>query len=312
MAYFLKNVILKTMNKISKILKKNEDDAFNYIGTTLKDKITRWDYFVNWKKVLTNVEPIEHELNLLNSIIGKKDLVFEAQKLFLKYPSAIKAIPALLAVRDNSIKVLVDVNQFIYRNFDFTINEPTREQARSFAVFINNSGLGELIKKKNIKNFVDYVIGVEVGLDSNARKNRGGSLMESIVETFIARDCKNNNISYMTQATAKKIFNEWGIKIVIDKSSRIIDFAINKDGRLYFIETNFYGGGGSKLKSTAIEYVTMNSYWNNQGITFIWITDGAGWLSTLRPLREYFNSTDFLMNLEMLKNGCLDEIIKRF
>ena len=290
----------------------DENKAYDYFSSTLKDKITQWDYFVNWKKVLSNISRIEHELNLLNSLIGKTDVDAEAKKLFKKYPSVIKAIPALLAVRDNSVKVLVDVNHFIYKNFDFSIIQPSNAEIAEFASFILNSGLGELFANKRIKNLVDYVLGVEVGLDSNGRKNRGGSLMESIVETFVARDCSQNNVLYMSQATANKIFSEWNIKIDVDKSSRIIDFAINKNGKLYFIETNFYGGGGSKLKSTATEYTKMNSYWNEQGIEFIWVTDGAGWRSTLRPLREYFDKADFLMNLEMLKNGCLDKIIKRF
>lgn len=300
------------MNKISQILEMDENKAYDYFSSTLKDKITQWDYFVNWKKVLSNISRIEHELNLLNSLIGKTDVDAEAKKLFKKYPSVIKAIPALLAVRDNSVKVLVDVNHFIYKNFDFSIIQPSNAEIAEFASFILNSGLGELFANKRIKNLVDYVLGVEVGLDSNGRKNRGGSLMESIVETFVARDCSQNNVLYMSQATANKIFSEWNIKIDVDKSSRIIDFAINKNGKLYFIETNFYGGGGSKLKSTATEYTKMNSYWNEQGIEFIWVTDGAGWRSTLRPLREYFDKADFLMNLEMLKNGCLDKIIKRF
>ncbi|MDO9580323.1 MAG: type II restriction endonuclease [Bacteroidales bacterium] len=300
------------MNKISQILEMDENKAYDYFSSTLKDKITRWDYFVNWKKVLSNISTIEHELNLMNSLIGKTDIDTEAKKLFQKYPSVIKAIPALLAVRDNSVKVLVDVNHFVYKKFDFSIIKPNDFEIEEFASFIQNSGLGELITSKRIKNLVDYVIGVEVGLDSNGRKNRGGSLMESIVETFVARDCLQNNVLYMSQATANKIFSEWNIKIDVDKSSRIIDFAINKKGKLYFIETNFYGGGGSKLKSTATEYTGMNSYWNEQEIEFIWVTDGAGWRSTLRPLREYFDKADFLMNLEMLKNGCLDKIIKRF
>ena len=300
------------MNKISQILKMDENKAYDYFSSTLKDKITQWDYFVNWKKVLSNISMIEHELNLLNSLIGKTDVDAEAKKLFKKYPSVIKAIPALLAVRDNSVKVLVDVNHFIYKSFDFSIIQPSNAEIAGFASFILNSGLGELFANKRIKNLVDYVLGVEVGLDSNGRKNRGGSLMESIVETFVARDCSQNNVLYMSQATANKIFSEWNIKMDVDKSSRIIDFAINKNGKLYFIETNFYGGGGSKLKSTATEYTRMNSYWNEQGIEFIWVTDGAGWRSTLRPLREYFDRADFLMNLEMLKNGCLDKIIKRF
>jgi len=298
------------MKKICAISRKSEDETFNYILRTLKDKITRWDYFVNWKKVLSNIEPIERELNLLNSLIGKPNILDEAKTLILEYPKVIRAIPNLLAIREKSVKVLVDANKFIYEEFDFSNLRPTEEQAENFAKFIKNSGLGELLANKSIKNLVDYVTGVEVGLDSNARKNRGGSLMESIVETFIADACKSTNSLYMSQATANKILSEWGINIEIDKSSRNIDFAINKNDKLYFVETNFYGGGGSKLKSTATEYIQMNSFWNKQEIEFIWITDGNGWHSTHRPLREYFNSADFLLNLDMLQKGYMKEIIE--
>ena len=90
-----------------------------------------------------------------------------------------------------------------------------------------------------------------------------------------------------------------------------MDFAINKNGKLYFIECNFYGGGGSKLKSTATEYVEMNAYWNRQDVTFIWVTDGAGWKSTLKPLREYFDKSDYLLNLTMLQNGTLEHIVNK-
>jgi len=162
---------------------------------------------------------------------------------------------------------------------------------------------------KKIKNLVDYATGVEVGLDSNGRKNRSGKLMENLVEDFIRKISNDLKIKYIPQATAKKIKAYWNIEIIVDKSSRIIDFAINKNGKLFFIEVNFYGGGGSKLKSTATEYVKMNEYWNNQGVEFIWITDGAGWKSTLNPLREYFDKADYLLNLEMLKNDVLKTII---
>ena len=282
---------------------------FEYFVSTLLEKITQWDYFVNWKKVLSNVAPIEDELNLLNSLIGKQDIEKEAERLFSKYPSVVKALPSLLAVRDNSVKVLVDANNFVYQNFDFDKQSVSKEEAVTFVEFIKFSGISELIENKRIKNFVDYVIGVEVGLDSNGRKNRGGSLMEKIVETFVADACNKISASYIPQAKAKKILNDWGIKIQVDKSSRIIDFAVNKKGRLYFIETNFYGGGGSKLKATASEYTKMSSYYKSQGIEFIWITDGQGWHTTLNPLREYFDSSEYLLNLEMLKNGVLHKIL---
>ena len=173
------------------------------------------------------------------------------------------------------------------------------------------SGIGELLKDKKIKNLLDYATGVEVGLDSNGRKNRGGTLMESLVEDFVAETCSELNIGYMAQATASKIKRDWNIDIKVDKSSRIIDFAINKNGKLYFIECNFYGGGGSKLKSTATEYVEMNKFWTEQGIEFIWVTDGAGWKSTLKPLREFFDKADYLLNLEMLKNDVLLKMIEK-
>jgi len=297
------------MKKLCQLLNKTENELFDEISSTFKNKITQWSYFVNWKKVLQNVEPIEKELNLLNYLIGKKDFHKETVVLLLKYPETIKAIPLLLAIRDKSLEVLIDTRNFIYREFDFSKKTYKKEEIEAFADFVLKSGLGELLQDKKIKNLVDYATGVEVGLDSNGRKNRGGTLMENLVEEFVRDTCNELEIEYMPQATAKKIKDKWNIDVQVDKSSRIIDFAINKNGKLYFIEVNFYGGGGSKLKSTATEYIKMNEYWNNQGIEFIWITDGAGWKSTLKPLREYFDKADYLLNLEMLRNGVLKRIL---
>jgi len=298
------------MKKLCQLLNKSEDELFDQIVSSFKRKITQWNYFVNWQKVLNNIEPVEKELNLLNYLIGKENLEFEIKQLISKYPAVIKAIPLLLAIRDNSLEVLIDKRNFIYREFDFNKQSLTKDDIDSFSDFIIKSGFGELLKEKKIKNLVDYATGVEVGLDSNGRKNRGGSLMELLVEEFIREATSTLNIDYMPQATAKKIKEKWDITVQGDKSSRIIDFAINKYSQLYFVEVNFYGGGGSKLKSTATEYIKMNEFWNNQNIEFIWITDGAGWNSTLKPLREYFDKADYLLNLEMLKEGVLKRILK--
>ncbi len=287
----------------------NDDELFEAITTSFKEKITQWDYFVNWLKVFKNIKPIEKELNLLNYLIGKEDIEKEAFDLIKQYPQVIRAFPILIAVREFSIDILVDSKNFIYKNHSFKEKKITDEQCKDLAFFVVNSGIGDLLKDKKIKNLVDYVTGVEVGLDRNGRKNRGGSLMESIVQDFVVDICHKHNLNYMPQATAKKIKEAWGIDVLVDKSKRQLDFAINKNGHLVFIECNFYGGGGSKLKSTAIEYIHMNSYWNKQGIEFLWITDGAGWRSTLKPLREYFDKADYLLNLEMLKNGILDKIL---
>lgn len=297
------------MNKLCSLLKlKNDDELFGLITSTFKDKITQWDYFVDWNKVFKNIKPIEKELNLLNVLIGKEDIEKEAFALIKEYPQVIKAFPTLIAIRESSIDILIESKNFIYKTFSFKKSSLTDEECELLVEFLIKSGIGELLKDKKIKNLVDYATGVEVGLDSNGRKNRGGTLMESLVEDFVAEACNELNIGYMAQATAAKIKRDWKIDVKVDKSSRIIDFAINKNGKLYFIECNFYGGGGSKLKSTATEYIEMNKYWTAQGIEFIWVTDGAGWKSTLKPLREFFDKADYLLNLEMMKDGILQKI----
>lgn len=298
------------MNKLCNLLNlKNEDLLFEKITQSFKEKITKWDYFVNWEKVFSNIKPIEKELNLLNFLIGKDDIEKEAFSLIKQYPQVIKAFPTLIAVREKSIDILIDTKHFIYKNYSFTKGKLSDDECKELAHFVVNSGIGEILKDKKVKNLVDYATGVEVGLDSNGRKNRGGTLMESLVEEFVSDTCQNSGLQYMPQATAKKIKEQWNLDVVVDKSSRQLDFAINKNGKLFFIECNFYGGGGSKLKSTATEYIEMNRYWNKQGIEFIWITDGAGWKSTLKPLREYFDKADYLLNLEMLKDDVLNKIL---
>ena len=299
------------MNKLCQLLNlESEDILFTQITSSFKEKgILLWDYFVNWEKVHKNIKPIEKELNLLNVLIGKEDVETEVYNLIKEYPQVIKAFPFLIAFRDTKVSMLSDVTEFLYKDYDFKHRVITDEDCEDLTTFFMQSGLGDLVKDKRVKNLVDYVTGVEVGLDSNGRKNRGGTMMENIVETFVKSTCDELGLEYMSQANAKKIKTQWGITIQVDKSSRNLDFAINKNGKLYFIECNFYGGGGSKLKSTATEYVNMNAYWNAQNITFIWVTDGAGWKSTLKPLREYFDKADYLLNLEMLKNNIFKIIL---
>lgn len=298
------------MNKLCQLLSlDNEDVLFDKITQSFKQKITQWSYFVDWKKVFKNISPIEKELNLLNYLVGKENIEEETFNLIKENPKVIRAFPLLIAIRDKSINILIETKDFVYKNYSFTNKSISDEDCRLLTEFIIQSGLGEILRDKKIKNLVDYAIGIEVGLDSNGRKNRGGTLMETLVEDFVADACNELDLAYMAQATAKKIQEHWKIDITVDKSSRIIDFAINKNGKLFFIETNFYGGGGSKLKSTATEYVEMNRYWKNQEIEFIWITDGAGWRSTLKPLREYFDKADYLLNLEMLKDNILKDIL---
>jgi len=284
----------------------NSEAVFQYLISTLKPTIKDWNYFVNWEKVLRNYHSIEFELNLLNSLIGKSNIEDEAFKLFTKYPETIKAIPILIACREIELMLLSDYkNGFKYEKFLFNDNLEATKAIR----FMKYSGLFNLFENKIIKSIPDYVIGLETGLDSNGRKNRSGTSMESIVSYFVDEQCIKKTWEWIGQATQKKIFEKWGKKITVEKSDRQIDFAILANNNLHLIESNFYGGGGSKLKSTAGEYKSDFKRWKADGHQFIWITDGDGWRSTHKPLRETFDETDTILNLDMLEKGLLEEVI---
>ena len=285
---------------------KNDDEVFDYLVGNMKETIKSWDYFVNWQKVLKNYKTVKVSLNLLNTLIGEADIEKAARELLAQYPDVIKIVPALLACRDKNICLLTDMRKFDLTRFDFS--KPM--SPADGAMFMKESGFLDLLSDRTIKSIPDYFIGVEVGLDSNGRKNRSGTSMENLAEFFIKDICQRNGYEYIAQATADKIYKQWGKKITVNKSSKRIDFAINTPHKLYLIETNFYGCGGSKLKSTAGEYADIYHQWTNDGHQFIWITDGYGWQKTQRPLRDTFDTTDYILNIDMVQKGVLEELLK--
>jgi type II restriction enzyme len=290
----------------------NVDEVFQHFHTTLTDSITLWDYFVDWQKVLKKFENVEIHLNTLNYLIGKDDIESEFTKLLQQSPQIISVIPILIACRTPSFQILTDYTkgQFTYKHFNFKYKKSlSQSDIDDILEFTKNTGMLDLFKNKTIKSIPDYVLGIEVGLDSNARKNRGGRTMETIVETLVTTICQQNNFLFISQATSQKIYSEWNIDVQVDKSSRRFDFAVKNQNNLYLLETNFYGGGGSKLKSTAGEYKTLFDFLSRQGHKFIWVTDGLGWKTTLRPLEETFRYIDYTFNLNMVVSGLLGELI---
>lgn len=297
--------------KYSKVFKdklncNNADEVFNYLIDNLKETIKTWDYFVNWNKVIRNYQDVETSLNLLNTLIGKENIEVAAKNLLKEYPKVVDVIPSLLAYRERKVKLLSNIKNFETTEYDFS--KPI--DLDKAVIFLKESGFLKLVSDRKIKSIPDYFIGVEVGLDSNGRKNRSGTSMEDIAEFFIQDICRRNGFEYIAQATADKIKKKWNKDITVTKSSKRIDFAVNTPNKLYLIETNFYGGGGSKLKSTAGEYAEIYHQWTNDGHQFIWITDGSGWKSTQRPLRDTFDNTDYIINLDMIQKGVLEELLK--
>ncbi len=290
----------------------NESEVFEYFQDTLIDSITGWDYFVNWQKVLNKFREIEIHLNTLNYLIGKEDIENEFRSLLQQAPRIISVIPILIACRTSNFQILTDrTNIFSYKSFNFQNKTISTTEIDDIVEFTKNTGVLELFKNQTIKSIPDYVLGIEVGLDTNGRKNRGGTTMETIVESLITTICQENNFLFMPQATSDKIKKEWNIDVEVDKSSRRFDFAVKNDRNLYSIKANFYGGGGSKLNATAGEYKSLFDFVSRQGHKFIWVTDGLGWKSTLRPLEETFRHIDYTLNLNMVVSGLLGELIEQ-
>lgn len=279
---------------------------FKSLVDTFRSSIKTWDYFVNWKKVLTNKDEIEISLNKLNYLLGKDDLKKEFKKLYISNSDIVKAFPVLLAVRENKLEIF-DKDAKTSEFFDFSEKDVDFEK---WYLFFESSGIIRLFQKNGIKNLVDYVMGVEVGLDSNGRKNRGGTLMEDIVESFIADFCREKGFEYIPQARSKVIKAKWGVDVRINKSERSFDFAVYnpKNSKIKLFETNFYNGGGSKLKSVCGEFKSLYDELKDQDIDFIWITDGLGWHTTKKPLEEVYNHNDYVFNLKMIESGFLNRL----
>jgi len=277
---------------------------------TLKNSIKTWEYFINWEKVFRNKAEYEITLNKLNYLLGKEDLENEFNILFKGNPEVIKALPVLLAVREFKLEIF-DISTKVVKFFDFSLEiEYSEENAKKYFRFIKKTGLDKLFKEDGVKNLVDYVFGVEVGLDSNGRKNRGGKIMEDIVEVFVKKFCEENQLEYLSQANSQKIMNKFGKLVKFDKSSRSFDFAIfnPKTKNLKLIEANFYNGGGSKLKAVCGEFINLDNELKKQNIDFIWITDGQGWKTTKKPLEEAYNHNKYVFNLSMLEENIFNEL----
>lgn len=291
---------------------------FEILKNTLQDSIFTWDYFTDFEKVTKNVKKIEKELNLLNYLIGKENIEEEFLSLVEEYPKVRKILPILIAIRDNKLSstpVITDIEALIPENKKYIFNDAIdKNSKKELLIFFKESGLKDFFESKSVKNLVDYCFGVEVGFDTNARKNRTGTIMENIVFKYLTNFCQENeNLEFIEQATQKRIKEFFNYDIEIDKSSRRFDFAVyNKTkNKLFLIEVNYYSGGGSKLKATAGEYQYLHNFVKFQNIDFIWITDGKGWLTSLKPLEETFIHNDYVINLEMLKNGILKEICQK-
>jgi len=299
---------MKFIKEYEKLKIHSNDDAFTYLLSSLKDTIRTYEFYVAWDKVTENTLKIEVSLNIMNSLIGKKNISEELKRLISQYPEIVPILPILIACRENVLSI-ADIEGDIEYSFKSKKSYST-EEIDKIVYFAERCGLLNILMDKTIKNLVDYCLGVEVGLDTNARKNRSGTVMENLTESYVKAICEKNSYQYLKQATAGRIQSEFKKTVPTDKADRHFDFAINTGLKIYLLEVNYYGGGGSKLKSVAGEFKSLFELINTKkDLGFIWVTDGLGWKTAERPLRETFNAIDFVLNLELIENGLLETIL---
>ena len=284
------------------------DDVFNYLVETMRPGVTDWEYFVDWNKVFKNTREIESTLNIMNYLSGKEDFDTEFRYLAAKYPEILKMIPVLF-VRNGAKSsdyhvVTVNAASLTEESYSFSSKDtPTEEDISNAIRFIRQSGLERIFKQDGVHNLVDYVLGVEAGLSSNGRKNRGGTAMENVCDALL----KGMGLKYIQQASPADVYAAFGVQLV-GMEGRRFDFVTQVNGRLFVIEVNCYSSGGSKLDKTASDFRALQDELRDQA-TFIWLTDGHGWLKTKNPLRKSFDHNDYIFNIEMINQGALREVL---
>lgn len=279
-----------------------------------RTSIATYGYYIDFSKVYQNIDSIKVELNIMNTLIGHTDIENEFIRLVERYPEVLKCVPLLLAVRNKEIEI-TDWNGVRLYRFDKVAANP-----KEYAEFMRKSGLFDLLQRHLINSLVDYATGVETGLDSNGRKNRGGHLMENVVESYlqkagIEKNDDNAPKTYYPEMYVSDIEKKWGINLSAvsnqGKTEKRFDFVVKTPNMIYGIEANFYAGGGSKLNETARSYKTLAlEAANIPGFTFVWFTDGKGWKSARHNLEETFDVLPHLYNIQDMEQDIMSKLFE--
>ena len=269
---------------------------FDLFMSQLQETNQTLDFFCDFDKISAKVEEVEMALNALNYLIGKTDLSKSVNNLWNINPKAFDVLGILIAVRDEGKKLIVDSkgNVVLLKSYF--------ESAEKVVEFLQETGLADIFESRRIKNLVDYVFGIETGLDTNARKNRSGHIMEKTVAKLL----KDNGITFRQEVYS----SEFPQLSVLGKDKKRFDFYINAPKKKYLIEVNFYSSGGSKLNEVARAYTELAPKVNSvAGFEFIWITDGIGWTDARNKLEEAYKTIPSVYNLKSI--GSFIEQIKK-
>lgn len=265
----------------------------NYFFSLQKDN-RELSSFVDIDKIICNVDKVQIHLNSLNYLISGSKKEFEKRvcNLFSLNKDCFLILPILIAVRDNFDSLINNFFSACELNIDIILS------------FFYQTNLYKLIFDGKINNFVDYVYGVEVGLDTNARKNRNGKLIEKYLSQYLHNYfCGSKYINIYEQKQLEHVVNMGNIKINYPQVNKKFDFIIinTLNKKILLIESSFYNAGGSKISETSRSYYDIfkkiEEY--NSNINFLWVADGLG-MKTIKKDIENKYSKNYITNIHLL------------
>ena len=290
-----------------------ENESFEEWFSNLKETNIEFMDIVDWPKIYEEIEKYRIELHMLNVLLNCTDIKAELFSLLDKYPVVTKTFPLLLAIQKNKLLVCDLDNSLI--EFKFKNGKKTKlleEEKQVYYDFLQKSKILNLIEEKKINNFYQYVLGVFVGLDSHARKNRVGTKMENLVRYYLEKIGLKKDSDYYEQiklSKCKEMFPNINWDTMCFINNKIFDYLVVREDKITIIECNFYNANGSKLDSIAVQYMEYASH-SDDVYKFLWITDGGGWHSSEDCLQNYYNSyRKNIVLVKQLEDNLLDDFI---
>ena len=277
--------------------------------------LTNHDYkfFVDWEKVKNNVNKYQIELSILNALIRNSNFNEKLKEILTKYPEVLPCVPLLLAIHEANLDIIKDIQADDHEiiQYDFSKRKLSEEEKDQIIIFFEKTGLKKFFLELSTSSLQDYLYGIEVGTDSNARKNRSGRIAEIMLNTQIEKIKDEADIEViMVQKKFKELEKE-GCTVPVRLRDRKSDFIVmKKTGKIIDIEVNFYNVGGSKPQEIVDAYLNRQRELNEAGVELIWVTDGPGWQAGVNQLEKALDLIDYILNFKLVRIGLLKRILK--
>lgn len=286
------------------------DELVGKFQETLMVSNKTFSYFVDWKKVKENVKKYEYEINILNYLVGTSDAEIKLKEILKKNPEVLPVIPLIIAVRGLEISIIEDPSMPSEALTTFYFNKRdslSEDEIDEIITFSAKSGILSLFSDFRIKSLKDYLLGVETGIDTNARKNRSGAAMESLITPILN---KIKGIKIFKQKTFKFFKENENMDIPARLLNRKFDYVIISNDKLFNMEVNYYDGKGSKPQEIVDSYTNRKNELDKEKWGFIWLTDGIGWKGGTSQITNAFNDMEYVLNIEFARKGILKEILR--